>query len=145
MKKILSILFLSISVLGSAQSKDEIAVLSQSGTLHNTVFGSKDSATLDGLFWKTLTYGHSGGKVETREEALKNIIHNKSSYTEDYSFLKRYDVSMHDDVAVVRYSFKALEKKQDGSESQLYLGIMLVWIKEKGKWWLMGRQAVKLQ
>lgn len=147
MRFIFCILFLSIQVIVSAQSKEQIAVLAQTGTLHSTVFGTKDSLTLEGLFWKELTYGHSNGKVETRKEAIKNIIHNKSNYIEDYSHLKNYNVTMNDakNAAVVRYAFKAVEKKDDGTESQLYLGIMLVWIKEKGKWLLLARQAIKIQ
>jgi ketosteroid isomerase-like protein len=108
------------------------------------VFGTKDSLTLEDLFAKDATYGHSGGKVETREEAIRNIIRNRSVY-EKTDEIADYNVTMHDDVAVVRHFFEATEKKEDGSESKLKLSLMLVWVKEKGKWKLFARQALKIQ
>jgi hypothetical protein len=144
-KIFLPIIFLLFSSICFAQTKEQITVLAQTGTLHNTVFGDKDSLTLEGLFWKELSYGHSSGKIENRNEAINSIVHNKSTYTKDYSFLTRYDIWISGATAIVRYLFKATEKKEDGSESPLYLNIMLVWTKEKGKWWLMGRQAIKMQ
>ena len=61
------------------QSKDEIAVLANSKRLHQIVFGTKDSVALEGLLAKSLTYGHSSGKVQNRAEAIDGIVHNKST------------------------------------------------------------------
>jgi hypothetical protein len=124
------------------QSKKEADVLARSRLLNNTVFGTKDSLTLEDLFAKNATYGHSGGNVQTREEAIRSISHNTSSYTDTSA--KKYDVIMKDDVAIVRYVFRETETRE-GKPSPLNLGIMLVWVKEKDKWKLFGRQAVKLQ
>ena len=140
---ILSFLFIVICFVACAQNKKELAVLAQARLLHKTVFGTKDSLTLENLFAKSLTYGHSGGKIEDRAEALHNIIHNQSKYTD--TSLKVYDVMLGDDVAIVRYSFRETETKKEGQPSPLNLSIMLVWLEEKGKWKLMGRQAVKMQ
>ena len=98
--------------------------------------------TLEDLFAKTATYGHSGGRVETREEAIRNIKSNKSSYT-DTSF-KSYNLLFNDDVAIVRYVMRETETNSEGRVAPLNLSIMLVWVKEKGKWKLFGRQAVRL-
>ncbi len=126
------------------QSKDEIQVLANSRKLHQTVFGTKDSATLEELFAKTLTYGHSSARFQTRSEAIDGIIHNMSTYTD--TSMRGYQVLMSDDdAAIVRYNMRETETNGEGKISPLNLGIMLVWVKEKGKWKLFGRQAVKLQ
>jgi ketosteroid isomerase-like protein len=53
-------------------------------------------------------------------------------------------VIIEDDVAIVRHLFKAKENKADGTVTPLNFTMMLVWVKEKKKWRLMGRQAVAL-
>jgi hypothetical protein len=143
MKQVLFILFLFTCLAAWSQSKDEAEILSQSRLLQKTVFGTKDSVTLNGLFAKTLTYGHSGGKIENREEALHGIITNKSTYTD--TSLISYKVMLNDDVAIVRFIMREMETKPGAQPAPLNLAIMLVWTKEKGKWKLFGRQAVKLQ
>lgn len=125
-----------------AQSKDEVEVLANSRRLHQVVFGTKDSVALDQLLAKTLTYGHSSGKIQNRAEAIDGIIHNKSTYTD--TSLKSYNVMLNDDMAIVRYSMRETETNAEGKAVPLRLAIMLVWVEEKGKWKLMGRQAVRL-
>ena len=143
MKSYLSILLVLIATTLFGQSKKEIAVMERSRLLNNTVFGTKDSSTLEDLFAKNCTYGHSGGNVQNREEAIRGISHNRSSYTD--TSLKTYSVTMSDDdVAIVRYIFRETETKE-GKPAPLNLAIMLVWVEEKGKWKLFGRQAVKIQ
>lgn len=143
MKKVFFILFFTLSTsLVFAQSKKEREVIERTYLLSHTVFGTKDSVTLEDLFAKQASYGHSGGKTESREEAIRNIRMNKSVYTD--TTVCTIKVIVEDDVAIVRYLFKAKEKKPDGSVTPLNFSMMLVWVKEKRKWRLMGRQAVKL-
>jgi hypothetical protein len=140
MKYYLALLLIT-STTAFSQSKKEADVIARSRLLNNTVFGTKDSLTLEDLFARTATYGHSGGNVQTRQEAIRGISHNTSTYTD--TSVKKYDVIMNDDVAIVRYIFRETETRE-GKPSPLNLGIMLVWVREKGKWKLFGRQAVKL-
>lgn len=126
----------------SAQTKDERVLTERTYQLSHTIFGNKDSLALEGLFAKKLSYGHSGGKIESREEAVSAISHNKSVYTD--TAVSNIKVEVNGDVAIVRYLFKAKENKADGTVVPLNFTMMLVWVKEKGAWRLMGRQAVKL-
>ena len=128
----------------SAQSKDEKQLMAQTYLLSHTVFGTKDSNMLESLFAKTATYGHSRGNVQTREQAIAGISQNQSTYT-DTSVSNISVIFGDDDVSIVRYLFKATEHTKDGKAVPLNLNIMLVWIKEKGKWKLFGRQAVGVQ
>lgn len=144
MKKVFYITVLLLTgFAGLAQSKDEQALIERTYLLSHTVFGTKDSLTTEDLFAKQATYGHSGGLIQNRAEAITGITKNKSDYTD--TAVSNIKVIMGEkDVAIVRYLFKANEHKADGTVAPLNFTIMLVWVKEKGKWRLMGRQAVKL-
>ena len=142
MKKLLILFSLTVAIIANAQSKKEKELIERTYLLSHTVFGTKDSLTLEDLFAKQATYGHSHGNLQTREEAIKGASKNKSYYTDtSVTILK---VIIDDDVAIVRHLFKANEHKPDGSVTPLNFTMMLVWIKEKGKWRLMGRQAVSV-
>lgn len=138
------IVLLALYCGASAQSKEIATILAASRELENIVFGTKDSIKLEKLFAGYLTYGHSNGKVETREEAIRNIVRNKSVYVKKDT-LAGYSVIMNRNAAVVRHPFLALEKKEDGTVSELHLAIVLVWVREKKDWKLLARQAVKIQ
>jgi ketosteroid isomerase-like protein len=145
MKKIFLFVFLLGELVSNAQStKEEKALTERTYLLSHTVFGTKDSMTLEDLFAKTLTYGHSHGNLQTREQAIKGISHNQSTYT-DTSVSTISVVFADDDVAIVRHLFKANEHTKDGKVVALNFSMMLVWVKEKKKWRLFGRQAVSVQ
>lgn len=142
------ILMLTILVVGScvssAQSKKTTQTLVNARLLQNTVFGTKDSATLQKLFGNTLAYQHSGGKIETREEALHNISHNKSTYKVDPATPPiAYSAKEDGDSVIVTHIYKATEVKADGKETELNLTIDTVWLKEGKEWKLYRRRATK--
>lgn len=125
-----------------AQSKKQVQVMANARTLENTVFGTKDSATLEKLFASELQYIHSSGRVEDRQQAINGIIHNKSTYKK-LNGPAPYRVSEKGDSLIVYQVYKATETKADGSSSVLSISIETVWAKEKGNWKLFRRQARK--
>ena len=145
MRKLFFVVAMLNVLMVSAQSADEKQVIAQSQLLTHIVFGStKDSSALEGLFARTATYGHSNGNIQTREQAIAGILHNPSTYT-NTSVDNISAIFGDDHVSIVRFLFKATENTKDGKAVPLNLNIMLVWIKEKGKWKLFGRQAVRMQ
>ena len=142
MKKLFIIILLLNAWTSNAQSKTERVIIERTYLLSHTVFGSKDSATLEDLFAKKASYGHSGGKMETRSEAIAGVSRNKSIYTD--TAVSNVNVIIEDKVAIVRHLFKATETNKEGKITPLNFSMLLVWVKEKGAWRLMARQAVKL-
>jgi hypothetical protein len=71
--------FVTVALSALAQSKDEKALIERTYLLSHTVFGTKDSMTLEDLFAKKATYGHSHGNLQTREQADAGISKNKSN------------------------------------------------------------------
>ncbi len=89
MKKIFFIISLFAWTAMNAQNKparpagrEEKEVIARAYLLSHTVFGTKDSSTLEDLFAKTATYGHSHGKIQNRQEAIDGATHNQSFYTD---------------------------------------------------------------
>lgn len=143
MRASLTLLFFVTCLAAAAQGKDEKELTEKTYLLSHTVFGTKDSVTLESLCAKTVSYGHSHGNLQNRAEMIKGISHNQSVYTD--TAVSNIKIFIQDKTAIVRYLFKANENKKDGTVVNLDFSMMLVWIKEKGKWKLMGRQAVSVK
>jgi len=141
--KYLVIIFSSLFITSVAfAQKDADVVRQRAEALHRAVFVNKDSLSLEELFAKEVTYGHSGGKVQNRKEAIDGISHNKSTYSNPV--ISDITVTVNGNTAVSRQLFTAVERTKDGKEEPLKLHIILVWVKEKKEWKLIARQAVKV-
>ncbi len=143
MKKLFIPVLIFTAASAFAQSTDEKELIQKTYLLSHTVFGTKDSITLEKLLAKTVSYGHSHGNLQTRDEMIKGVSHNQSSYSD--TAVSGIKIFMEDKTAIVRYLFKANENKKDGSVTKLNFAMMLVFIKQKKEWKLMGRQAVSVQ
>ena len=130
-------------VTAACAQRDEKELTQKTHLLSATVFGTRDSLTLKKLLANTVSYGHSHGKLQTRSELIKAISSSQSRYTD--TLVSNLKIFIEDKTAIVRYLFNAKEIKKDGSVTDLNLSIMLVWIKDKKEWRLMGRQAVGVQ
>jgi len=142
MKHYIAFVFLFFVAAAYAQS-DEKELTKKTYLLSRTVFGTKDTVTLGKLLAKTVSYGHSHGNTETRSEMIKGVARNQTRYTD--TLVSNLKLFIEDKTAIVRFLFKAKENKKDGSTTDLNLSIMLVWIKDKKEWKLMGRQAVRVE
>lgn len=137
-------LFLNTGSSYAQTARDEQRIIEQTQWLSSTIFGTKDSLTLERLFAKKASYGHSHGNLQTREEAIKAIAKNRSVYRD--TAVKDIKVLFGSKkTAIVRYLFDANENKTDGTITPLRFSMMLVWIKEAGEWKLFGRQAISRQ
>ena len=102
---------------------------------------SPDSSALDKLVLKNLSYGHSSGKIQTKQEFLHSLLSGESDFV-DIS-LTDQTVVVQNNTALVRHTLNAkTNDKQVPGNVKLY--ILLIWTKEKAGWKLLGRQAVKV-
>lgn len=138
----LTILSLFLLLSGNAQNKEEIRILANTRLLHQTVFGTKDSLVLEKLFGSVVSYGHSSGKVENRQEAIQGILRNRTIY-QDLQ-IDGIQVQIEGTTAVTRHVMMATELTVDNQQRPLKLMVVLVWAKQKKEWKLMARQAVKV-
>lgn len=102
----------------------------------------EDENVLRELTSADLSYGHSSGVIENQEEFLAVFASGKT----DYQNWDIYELEISfpkSDLALVRHKVKA-DIASNGNSSHLELGLMMVWIKEKGEWKLLARQAFRL-
>ncbi len=140
MKKILTIISLAFSTIAFAQLKDEQKIIYNVKLLHSTIFGTKDSLTLEKMSAKEVTYGHSHGNLQDRSTFITSVSHNQSTYTNIQA--NNISVIVNGKTAVSRYLLTGTETNKAGKVTELKLNILQVWIKEKKAWKMMARQAV---
>ncbi|GAB2488300.1 nuclear transport factor 2 family protein [Algoriphagus taiwanensis] len=137
--KYILILFLGLfSQIGLAQSTEEIEKAVQK---MKVAMLESDAATLAELTSPALSYGHSGGTIETQSEFLE-VFSSKSADYQRWDMSDLFIVIHNKTTAIVRHEVDA-DIESNGTLNNLKLGVMMVWVKEKGKWKLLGRQAFR--
>lgn len=142
-----TILFALVAVLSSllttktlAQGKDQAAVAQAVQQLRQLMI-DPDKAKLESLASDDLSYGHSTGKIEDKKAFVEALTSGSSDFkTID---LTEETITVVDNTAMVRHKLMA-ETANDGKPGQAKLAVLLVWVKQKGNWKLLARQAVKI-
>lgn len=88
-----------------------------------------------------LTYGHSSGLVQNKDEFIDDLINGDF----DFSAVNTPDQNIYveGETAIVRQIFSA-EATNAGEPIDIRLGNVLVYQKQNGEWKLLARQAFKL-
>ena len=141
MKKIITILFLASAFQVFGQTEEE-KVLDRVKQLNESIFGKRDSLALEGLMADKVTYGHSVGRIENRQEMIQAAISNPGSYSG--VVMEGATVFFVNKTAIVRHVLKATSIAKDGSQSALNINILQVWVKQKKQWKLTARQSVRI-
>ncbi len=122
-----------------SQSKKEAAVAARVEALKMAMTDA-DPVILDELTSAQLSYGHSNGAVETKNEFIEKIRSGKSDFVS--ISLSHQTISVSGNTALVRHKLDAVTNN-DGKPGEVHLLILLVWQKQGGRWKLLARQAVK--
>lgn len=141
MKNLFIFFFLGLALQSAAQTAEE-KVLQRVTQLNNAIFGVKDSIALEGLLADKVSYGHSSGKIENRNEMIHGAVSNTGSYAN--FIMNGASVYFENKTAIVRHVLNATSIDTEGKKSPLHIGILQVWVKQKRQWKLTARQAVKL-
>ncbi|QPH40363.1 nuclear transport factor 2 family protein [Pedobacter endophyticus] len=100
-----------------------------------------DSVALNKLILNDLSYGHSSGKVQTKQEFMHSLLSGESDFVNIN--LTDQTVIVQNKTALVRHMLNA-KTNDKNVPGTVKLQILLVWSKEKAGWKLLGRQAVKV-
>jgi hypothetical protein len=100
-----------------------------------------DSSALDKLILPNLSYGHSSGKIQTKQEFLHSLLSGESDFVDIN--LTDQTVILQNKTALVRHTLSA-KTNDKNVPGNVKLYILLIWSKEKAGWKLLGRQAVKV-
>ncbi|MBL7764410.1 MAG: nuclear transport factor 2 family protein, partial [Chitinophagaceae bacterium] len=88
-----------------------------------------------------LSYGHSSGKVENKEQFINEAINGPVDFIS--IDISNQTIVVVDKNAIVRHIFYT-KMKRDGKDDEIKISVLQVWQKQKGKWKLLARQAVKV-
>ncbi len=136
---ILFLLTICCFLTSSAQRKSQQTVLQSSENLRLAMIdGNKEK--LEAIVSDSLSYGHSGGLVEGKKEFVEKISSGKSDFVTIE--ISNRTISISKKVAVERHELSATTN-DSGKPGTVHLRILLLWQKQKGKWVLLARQAVK--
>ena len=141
MKRLLIAGLLAICSLSVyAQNNDEKLVAKAVENLRVAMIDA-DRTALENLTADSLSYGHSGGKVERKSDFVENIVSGKSDFVTIN--LSDQTISIVNNLAIVRHTLNATTN-DGGKPGTVKIHVLLVWQKYKKEWKLVARQAVKL-
>lgn len=127
--------FIAVAQIDSAELKNAIQKLDKA-------LLEKDSLVLAAVLHKDVSYGHSSGWVQTKEDLWKDFVSGKLVYKKiENSSITIVAISKN--WATVRTNTSA-EGTVNDKGFNLTLHVLQVWMKTNKGWQLMARQSAKL-
>ena len=139
----LILLLFIASFFATAQNTDAVkeTVMMKMWNLKNALI-SKDSAALENLLAEDVTYGHSSGLIQTKQQLIHDVVTGAQVYkTIEPSNM---NIRVFGNAAIVTMNSHMIVAG-NGNTMDMNLFVTLTWIKENSDWKLEARQAVKQQ
>ena len=138
MKYYLFILLLVSTVFANAQTEEE-KLISTMKEFHRALV-QKNTVSINQQTEKSLSYGHSNGWVQNKNDIIKDFetgLISYQTYKED-----SVQVSMSGNFANIRF-IADINTTLRGNAISNHLKVLEVWVKKGKRWLLFARQAVK--
>ena len=136
-----TLLLFFITAIAHAQS-DSVIVKENLIRLENALI-AKNYQDMQKLLHNNVSYGHSTGWIQTKQDVIADCKSGKLSYHK-IERSNMYVAAISKDWATVRYT-GIIEAVGEGKDIKAALHVLQVWVKDKkGKWQLLARQATKL-
>ena len=141
LKCLILLLFVTGTVMAAGPQKDDKQAVEQAVEKLRKAIVDADKAALESLTTDQLTYGHSNGLLEDKAAFVKALVSGESDFTS--LDLTDQTVTVVDNTAWVRHKL-AGNTNNKGVPGTAKLSVLMVWVKQKGNWKLLARQAVKI-
>lgn len=141
MRYILTICLFFISAVGFAQV-DSISLKEAMSSLDKALV-NKDEKALIQLLHADVSYGHSNGWVQNRNDIINDLRSGKLIYDKIENTSVAI-VAMTNNLATVRTNTEAQGRSTAVPTFELKLHVLQVWVKTKNGWQLLARQSTKL-
>ena len=125
-----------------AQGTGEQAAVARAVDALNKAMVGRDKAQLEALSAPQLSYGHSAGRIENRQQFIDNLMTGPSQFR--FINLSEQTVEVSGNEAIVRHLFVAETQNRDGQVTPVRIGVLQVWQKQGADWRLLARQAYRL-
>lgn len=99
-----------------------------------------DKAALEAIVADDLSYGHSGGKVDTKASFIADLMSGASDFVS--ITITDQSVRMVGNAALIRHTLSA-KTNDSGKPGTVTIKILQVWQQQGGQWKLIARQAVR--
>ena len=101
----------------------------------------RDAKAYEALVSENVSYGHSAGRIENKQEFIKASLANKS-VMKSLAFTEQ-TIKVTGNHAIVRNTYNGVSEL-DGKTNKTVIGVLMVWAKEGDAWRLYARQAFRL-
>jgi hypothetical protein len=138
MKRSLIIILLFSFVFANAQTEEE-KLITTIKEFHQALV-QKNTVSINQQTEKALSYGHSNGWVQNKDDIIKDFetgLISYQSYKED-----SVNILMSGNIANVRF-IADINATLRGNAISNHLKVLEVWVKKGKRWLLFARQAVK--
>lgn len=98
-------------------------------------------AALAQLVADDLSYGHSGGRVDTKDSFIGDLLAGKSDFVT--IAITDQTIKVVGNSAIVRHTLTA-DTNDSGKPGKVQIKILGVWQQQGGSWKLLARQAVRV-
>jgi hypothetical protein len=98
-------------------------------------------AALAQLVADDLSYGHSGGRVDTKDSFIGDLVAGKSDFVT--IAITDQTIKIVGNTAIVRHTLTA-DTNDSGKPGKVQIKILGVWQQQGGNWKLLARQAVRV-
>jgi ketosteroid isomerase-like protein len=144
-KLVLFTVLLALAILpgaqpAAAQSGDEAAMAQAVETFRKAMLAN-DRTQFEALCADQMSYGHSGGRIETKKQFIDDATSGKSVWKS--LNLADQSIQIVGNNAIVRNILTG-DLESGGKITPIKIGILWVWLKQDGRWKLLARQAYKL-
>lgn len=140
------VLVLCLFASCSNTSGEKASVISESEVANavealNNALVDPQTKLLKSLVSEKLTYGHSGGNIQDKQEFIDDLVNGPF----DFLSIKASDehIAIYGNTAVARHIMSA-KGDNKGESVDVHIGIILIFQKEKDGLKLLARQAYKL-
>jgi uncharacterized protein DUF4440 len=123
-----------------ATAADEAAVAQSVETLRKALLEA-DKVKLDQVAAAQISYGHSDGRVQTKDEFITGVMTRKQT-VKSLAF-PDMRMAVVGNAAVVRHIYLS-ESELEGKQTTTRIGALQVWQKQDGGWKLLARQGFRL-
>jgi hypothetical protein len=96
---------------------------------------------LSALVADDLSYGHSGGRVDTKDSFIGDLVAGKSDFVT--IAITDQSIKVVGNSAIVRHTLTA-DTNDSGKPGKVQIKILGVWQQQGGSWKLLARQAVRV-
>ncbi len=134
---LLTVLAAALALAATPNPADEKAVLSAEKAWAQAMI-SADGAALEKLLSDDLSYSHSSSRTETKADVIRVI----TSGSTKYELIEFRDTRLRQYGNVIVTTEKAAIRTTQSGALDIY--VTHVWVKQKGGWRMVSRQATRL-